>query len=303
MRMHIKLTAEINQLVAANQKKDIKYKSNFILQPLKDIHFYSEDIEGAPANAASIMYIYVFSGIALFVLFIACINYINLTTARFVNRTKEIAMRKVAGASQENLIGQFLTEAFLLTAIAITLAVLLTKILLPSFNAFTEKQLILGAQTDYRIWIGVVVILFIVSLLSGIYPAVFQSHLRPLLLLKNKLPAGKGNISLRRSLVVFQFILSIVMIIATMVVYFQIEYVNTKDMGFKKDHLAVIDINSGKVRRSAGTIKTEFAKLPQVKDVCITSRVPGEWKNLPKVKVQPAGANVSDGEGYVFYWS
>jgi putative ABC transport system permease protein len=90
------------------------------------------------------------------------------------------------------------------------------------------------------------------------------------------------------------------MIIATLVVYFQIEYVNTKDMGFKKDHLAVIDINSGKVRKSAETIKAEFAKLPQVKDVCVTSRVPGEWKNLPKVKVQPAGANVADEKDMYF---
>jgi putative ABC transport system permease protein len=290
----------INKLVAANQKDDVKDKSNFILQPLKDIHFYSGDIDGAPSNAASITYIYVFSAIALFVLFIACINYMNLTTARFTSRTKEIAVRKVAGASRKNLIGQFLSEAFLLTVIALILAVFLTKLLLPAFNSFTEKQLTLGTQTDYRIWIGVAVILILAGSLSGIYPAFFQSHLRPLALLKNKLPVGKGNISLRRSLVVFQFTLSIIMIIATLVVYFQIEYLNTKDMGFKKDHLAVIDINSGKVRKSAETIKVEFAKLPQVKDVCVTSRVPGEWKNLPKVKVQPAGANTTNGNDMYF---
>ncbi len=295
-----KVASEINQLVAANEKKDTKIKSNFILQPLKDIHFYSEDIEGASSNAASITYIYVFSVIALFVLFIACINYMNLTTARFASRAKEIAVRKVAGASQKNLIGQFLSEAFLLTMVALIFALVLTKILLPAFNVFTEKQLTLGTQTDYRIWIGVTAILIVAGLLSGMYPALFQSHLRPLLLLKNKLPAGKGNISLRRSLVVFQFTLSIVMIIATLVVYFQIKYINTKDMGFKKDHLAVIDINSGKVRKSAETIKAEFAKLPQVKDVCVTSRVPGEWKNLPKVKVQPAGADVADKKDMYF---
>lgn len=288
------VASSINKLVAANQKSDTKDKSHFILQPLKDVHFYSEGIEGTASNAASITYIYIFSAIALFVLFIACINYMNLTTARFTSRTKEIAVRKVAGASRKNLIGQFLSEAFLLTMIALIFAVVLTKLLLPAFNAFTQKQLTLGSQTDYRIWIGVIVILVLVGLLSGIYPALFQSQLRPLLLLKNKLPVRSGNISLRRSLVVFQFTLSIVMIIATLVVYFQIEYLNTKDMGFKKDHLAVIDINSGKVRKSAETIKAEFAKLPQVKDVSVTSRVPGEWKNLPKVKVQPAGANTSN---------
>jgi putative ABC transport system permease protein len=295
-----KVASQINQLVASNQKKDVKDKSDFMLQPLKDVHFYSENIEGAPANAASIIYIYVFSAIALFILFIACINYMNLTTARFTNRTKEIAVRKVAGASRKNLIGQFLSEAFLLTAIALILALILTKILLPAFNSFTEKQLTLDGQTDYRIWVGVAIVFIVTALLSGIYPALFQSHLRPLLLLKNKLPAGKGNISLRRSLVVFQFTLSIIMIIATLVVYFQIEYVNTKDMGFKKDHLAVIDINSGKVRSSAETIKAEFLKLPQVKDVSVTSRVPGEWKRLPKVKTLLAGANKVDEKAMYF---
>ena len=295
-----KVASEINQLVASNQKKEMKDKSSFMLQPLKDVHFYSGGIEGAPSNAASISYVYVFSAIALFVLFIACINYTNLTTARFAGRTKEIAVRKVAGASRKNLIGQFLSEAFLLTAVALILALILTKILLPSFNIFTEKQLTLGVQTDYRIWVGVAIILILAGLLSGIYPALFQSHLRPLELLKNKLPVGKGNISLRRSLVIFQFTLSIIMIIATLVVYFQIEYVNTKDMGFKKEHLAVIDINSGKVRSSAETIKNEFLKLPQVKDVCVSSRVPGEWKRLPKVKVQPAGANAVDKKDMYF---
>src|SRR5262249_26884712 len=149
------IALSINKIVAANQKKDTKDKSNFILQPLKDIHFYSEDIEGSPSNAASITYIYIFSAIALFVLFIACINYMNLTTARFAGQTKEIAIRKVAGASRKNLIGQFLSEAFLLSVIALILAVFLAKLLLPAFNSFTEKQLSLGSQTDYRIWVGI----------------------------------------------------------------------------------------------------------------------------------------------------
>ena len=294
-----KIEAGINQLAAAN-KKNNKDKSSYVLQPLKDIHFYSNDIEGASGKKGDIMYMYVFSIIALFVLLIACINYMNLTTARFANRAKEIAVRKVAGASRKNLIGQFLAESFLITFVALAFAMILVKILLPSFNAFTEKQLTLGLQTDYRIYAGIALAIIVTGLLSGIYPALFQSASRPLLLLKNKINIGKGNLSLRRSLVVFQFALSITMIVATMIVYMQMKYVNTKDMGFNKEQLLVVDINSGKVRNSAETIKTEFAKLAQVKNVSTSSRVPGEWKDLPKVKVKNEKIQSPEGNDMYF---
>lgn len=295
-----KIETEINQLVAANQKDDSKGKSTFILQPLKDIHFYSNDIESNSGSKSDITNIYVFAIIALFVLLIACINYMNLTTARFTNRAKEIAMRKVAGASRKNLVGQFLSEAFLITLIALLVALTLIQLLLPSFNSFTEKQLTLGMHTDYRVWLGIAVIIIIVGLSSGIYPALFQSGAKPLMLLKTKISIGKGNLSVRRSLVVFQFALSIIMIMATIIVYMQMKYVNTKDMGFNKEQLLVIDINSGKIRRGAETIKTEFEKLPQVKHVSVSSRVPGEWKDLPKVKVKNEKILSSDGEDMYF---
>jgi len=295
-----KLEIKINRLVTANRKADTKGKYNFILQPLAKIHFYSADIEGDYIRKSNIIYIYVFSIIGLFVLLIACINYMNLTTAGFSNRSKEIAMRKVAGASRTNLVAQFLSEAFLITTIALLFALLIVKTLLPSFNAFTEKELTLGIHTDYRILLSIVLVIIIVGLLSGIYPALFQSRFKPLLLLKNKANIGKGNLSMRRSLVVFQFALSITMIIATMIVYMQMKYINTKDMGFNKSQLLVVDINSGKVRRGAETIKTEFAKLSQVKDVSVSSRVPGEWKDLPKVKVKNEKIRILEGTDMYF---
>ena len=293
-----RLETKISQLVAANQKDDTKKNSRFILQPLKDIHFYSNDIEGDSAKTGNIVYIYVFSVVALFVLLIACINYMNLTTAHFVNRAKEIAVRKVAGASRKNLIGQFLSEAFLITLISLVFALILVTILLPSFNSFAEKQLTLFS--DYRIWAGIAAVIIIVGSLSGIYPALFQSRFKPFSLLKSKIKVGKGNLSMRRSLVVLQFALSIIMIIATIVVYLQMKYINTKNMGFNKDQLLVIDINSGKIRRGAETIKTEFAKLPPVKNVSVSSRVPGEWKDLPKVKVKNEKIVSADGNDMYF---
>ncbi|MGF7037702.1 putative ABC transport system permease protein [Mucilaginibacter lappiensis] len=292
---------KINRLAVQNQDAAVKYQSHFLLQPLKDIHFYSADIENNPGKTGNLTYIYTFSIIALFVLLIACINYMNLTTALFTKRTKEIAVRKVTGASRKNLTAQFLTETFLITAIALLLALGLTRFLLSFwFNSFTEKQLTLGIGTDYRIWFGIMLIVIIAGLLSGVYPALFQARLQPLLLLKSKINIGKGNLSIRRSLVVFQFVLSIIMIVVITIVYRQMQYINTKDMGFRKDHLLVVDINSGKVRGAAETIKSEFGKLAHVKDVSVSSRVPGEWKDLPKVKVKNENIQAADGNDMYF---
>lgn len=291
--------ASISQLVKTNRTEETEGKSVFELQPLKNIHFYSEGIDGS-TNTGNITHVYVFAIVALFILLIACINYMNLTTARFAGRSKEIAVRKVAGASKQNLIRQFLTEASLLTFIALVFALVVVIAVLPRFNAFTEKDLSFDFNTDYRIWIGVVLTAVVVGLISGTYPAFFQSRLKPYLLLKNKINIGKGNLSVRRMLVVFQFTVSIIMIIATVVVYQQLKFVDKADMGFNKEQLLVVDINSGVVRRSAETIKTEFGKIHAIKSVSTTSRVPGEWKVIPKVKVKLPGSFSTQGEDIYF---
>ena len=287
-----KATQKLSQLIAANRNSNSKVKSSFSLQPLTAIHFHSAGIEGTAAERkGNLSYIYVFSIVALFVLLIACINYMNLTTARFANRGKEIAVRKVTGALRSNLVGQFLSEALLMAIIALVLSLGATKLLLPAFNSFTQKQLDLGLTTDPRIWFGIVATVLIVGLFAGAYPALFQSRLKPLLLLKNKIQQSKGQLSLRKGLVVFQFFLSIIMIVSTIVVFMQMKYVDTADMGFNKEQLLVVDINSGAVRRGAETIKTEYAKVSAVKSVSVTSRVPGEWKIIPKVKAKMQGSN------------
>lgn len=295
-----KATQKLSQLVAANRTGNNNVKRSFSLQPLTAIHFYSAGIEGTPAERkGNLSYIYVFSIVALFVLLIACINYMNLTTARFANRGKEIAVRKVTGALRSNLIGQFLSEALLMAIIALILSLAITKLLLPAFNSFTQKQLELGLATDPRIWFGIVATVIIVGLFAGAYPALFQSRLKPLLLLKNKIQQSKNQLSLRKGLVVFQFFLSIIMIVGTIVVFMQMKYVDTADMGFNKEQLLVVDINSGDVRRSAETIKAEYAKIPAVKSVSVTSRVPGEWKVIPKVKAKMQGSNSAENDMFL----
>lgn len=290
--------AKLNHLIKSKRPTEEKDKYTYSLQAIKDIHFYSNDFAGQ--SGGNLTYIYIFAVLAIFVLVIACINYMNLTTARFANRAREIGVRKTAGASRENLIKQFIAEAFVVTAIALVIALLLVQTLLPYFNNFTHKELTLNFNTDYRIWIGVGIVVVVASLMSGTYPALFQSRIKPILLLKNKINVGKGNLSIRRLLVVFQFSLSIIMIVATTIVYMQMKYVETKDMGFKKDQLVIVDINSGKVRRGAETIKREFAKLSHVKDVSVSSRVPGEWKNLVKVRVKNENITSLDGKDMYF---
>ncbi|WP_166437249.1 FtsX-like permease family protein [Niastella caeni] len=289
------IASGINKLVATNRFANAD-KSSFTLQPLKDIHFYSSGIDRTPGPGSNIMYMYVFALVGIFVLLIACINYVNLTTALFSTRSKEIAVRKVSGADQKNLVSQFITEALLLTLIAQVLALICVKLLLPAFNAFTEKQLSLGTSTNIRIWLGILLITLLVGLLAGIYPAFYQARLKPFLLLKNKIQVAKGHLSFRRVLVIVQFSLSIIMIIVTLVVYLQLKYIGKKDLGFKKDQLVVVDINSRAVRNGAERIKTEYARLAGVKSVCVTSRVPGEWKTLPKVKLQKSGSQAPENE-------
>ena len=264
----------------------------FSLQALKDMRLYSEDIvDGARnSNVAAIgqgklIYLKVFAVVALFVLLTACVNYMNLTTARASNRAKEIGIRKSVGAYKNQLVYQFLLESFIVTLISFLLAIIVVNLVLPSFNQFTNKELSLGISTDYRVWILAIASTILLGFLSGTYPALFLSGFKPVSLLKRMKLNHGGGMSLRKTLVVFQFTISVVMIIATIVLSLQVRYLNNKNLGFNKDQLVVADINSGAVRKGAETIKTEFSKIKGVSDVTISSRVPGEWKSIPTVKI------------------
>lgn len=289
------LTANLNELIKSSRTAETAKGRTIALQPLRDIHFYSADIENTLGRAGDIFYVYVFSFIGVFVLFIASINYMNLATARSAGRAKEVGIRKVVGAQRGSLIGQFLTESLLIAFISLIFAALVVQFILPAFNEFTEKKLALNFATDVRIWLGVFGVTLLIGLISGSYPAFFLSRYRPYEVLKGKVVNERGNLSLRRVLVVGQFTLSITMIIATLLVYAQLQYVRHKNLGFDKEKLVIIDINSGKVRESAQTIKAEYAKLAHVKEVSVTSRVPGEWKNLMQVKVKKEGITSAEG--------
>ena len=287
------VSEKMGKLVHDNYKAPAGTKFSFSLQPLKDLHLNSKNIVDGARNSnveaipqGSSFYIKIFTFIALFVLVIAGINYMNLTTARASARLKEIGVRKSVGAFRSHLIKQFLFESLLVTFISFLLALGVVNLLLPAFNQFANKQLSLGFSSDYRIWLYAIAFVTIIGLLSGSYPALLLSRFKPVLLLKGLKLQNRTDLSLRKALVIFQFTISVVMIIGTIVLFLQVRYLNNTNLGFNKDLLVVIDVNTGKARSNFEAVKNEIAKIPTVKNVSVTSRVPGEWKSFRTIKIK-----------------
>ncbi|MBD2703404.1 ABC transporter permease [Spirosoma sp. BT702] len=290
------VSTKLTNLVLANDKPAPGTSLSFSLQSLNDIHLGSEAITDGARNSnvaamaqGSPFYIRIFGFVALFVLCIAGINYMNLSTARASNRAKEIGVRKSIGAVRSSLVSQFLVETLLLTGISLLLALVLVNVGLPYLNQFVNKQLTLGLGTDYRIWLMTLVAALLIGLLSGSYPALLLSGLRPVLLLKGIKVNPPGSLSLRKGLVIFQFTISTILIISTIVLFRQVQFMNTTSLGFNKDLLVVIDVNTGAARDRFETIKADMAKIPSVKSVSVSSRVPGEWKTIRRVKINTQG--------------
>ena len=298
---------KMTKLVHDNFETPAGTSFSFALQPLKDIHLNSKNIVDGARNSnvdaipqGSTFYIKIFSFIALFVLLIAGINYMNLTTARASNRLKEIGVRKTVGAFQSHLIRQFLFESLLVTFISFLLALAVVNLLLPVFNQFTNKQLSLGFSSDYRIWLYAISFVTIIGFLAGSYPALLLSRFKPVLLLKGFKLQNRTDLSLRKVLVVFQFTISVVMIIGTIVLFLQVRYLNNTNLGFNKGLLVVIDVNTNKARSNFEAVKNEMAKIPTVKNVSVTSRVPGEWKSYRTIKIKNSGRGDEPKVAYMF---
>ena len=257
-------------------------------QPIEDIYFKSSDIEFTMEEYHGQMsYVYIFATMGFFILLIACINYINLATSKAAYRSKEIGIRKVVGAFKKQLVAQFLTESFMVTLISVILAVGIMDLAFPFFNDITNKSFDLNLATLSQYIGPLLLIALIIALLSGSYPAFYLSRLRPVSSLKGGEVGGSNSGNLRKILVTFQFVLTIVMLVSTFLISRQLDFIQAKDMGFDKDKLLVIDINSGNVRRQFQTMKNEFEAIPGVESVGVSSRVPGEWKNINQFYLRP----------------
>ncbi len=239
--------------------------ADFRLINVQDIHLQS-DYENEINPSGSMDYIYIFSAIAIFILIIASINYMNLATARATSRAKEVGIRKVMGAYKRQLRWQFMTESIVVTGIAAIISVILIFFLLPSFNSLTGKTI---AQTFYLepvVIIGFMVLIAMIGAISGSYPALYLSSFKPASVLKGRLASG-GNIALRKVLVIAQFAISLVMIVSTLIVYDQLQFLKDKDLGLNKDQVLRIPLNGSAAREKYEVLRTRLLQSPGIESV------------------------------------
>ncbi|PKA97890.1 putative ABC transport system permease protein [Flavobacteriaceae bacterium MAR_2009_75] len=246
-------------------------KWNLHLQPLTDIHLHSSEITSVITEQNSIKNLYIFGIIAFFIIVLACVNFVNLATAQASKRGKEIGIRKVLGSYRIQLIKQFLSEAVFYTIISTLLAVLLVWALLPLFNQVSGKTLPFQSIFKDGIWLFVVCLSILTALLAGIYPAFYLTSIKPVNVLKG-LTGVSNNKSgfIRNGLVVFQFTIAITMVIATSIVYLQLNYTQNRDLGYDKENLLVLQ-NTEKLEDSEETFRQEIEGLSEVKSAAISS--------------------------------
>ncbi len=242
------------------------------LTPLTDIHLHSNKTGELWGNG-NIRFVYIFSAIALFILLIACVNFMNLSTARSANRAKEVGVRKVLGSLKKNLIQQFLTESVMISFIALLLAILLAWLLLPYFNQLAGKNIQVNSLFQPFMLASLVLLMIAVGLLAGSYPAFFLSAFQPIVVLKGKLATGFKRSWLRNALVVFQFFISIILIIGTVVIYNQLNYIRNKDIGFNRNQVLIIN-NTDALRDHAITFKNELLQLSGIQNATMSGYLP-----------------------------
>jgi ABC-type antimicrobial peptide transport system permease subunit len=230
------------------------------VEPFSENYLHGKYVNGKKAGGR-IEYVRLFSLIALFILAIACINFMNLSTAKSASRGKEVGVKKVVGAQRITLIRQFLGESMLMVFGALVVAILLTKLLLPQFNLMTGKQISLQFNADFLL--PMFGITFLTGLVAGSYPAFYLSNFKPISILKNKIKASTGELWLRKGLVVFQFGISLVLIVGVVVIYQQIEYVQNKNLGFDKNNLLQFEIQ-GKMGENREAFFSEIRQIPGV---------------------------------------
>jgi putative ABC transport system permease protein len=241
------------------------------LQKLTDIHLRSHTDYEAEENG-DIKRVYIFSAIALFILLIACINYMNLSTSRSTLRAKEIGIRKVAGAERKEIVFQFLSESILVSYISLLLAIGLTWLALPWLNKVSGQNLTIDILLKWQIIVPLLLIPFLVGIISGIYPALFMSSFQPIKVLKGFLKVG-GGISFRKALVTLQFAISIILIIATGIVFWQMRYMQNKILGFDKEHIVTVPYAT-QLNDKYEAFRNELLTNSNIKNVGRSSRIP-----------------------------
>jgi putative ABC transport system permease protein len=259
-------------------------------QPLTDIYLHS-DLDGEIAPNGNITYLYILGSIALFVLIIACINFMNLSTARSGKRAKEVGVRKVMGAEKSSLIRQFLGESVIMSCLALILSVILAGTLLPLFNTLTQKNLHLSDEPNVWIWVSALTIG--TGILSGLYPAFYLSSFKPITVLKGKLINNFSATAIRKGLVVFQFTISICLILGAIVIVRQLHYLDNQQLGFDKTRQLVIPLQDQNAINNYNALKNELLKNPAVRNVTSGSTYPG-IANVEDMLFYAEGKTIND---------
>lgn len=246
-------------------------KIDFHLQPLTDIHLHSDMQIDLPGHG-NIQYVNIFFVVAIFILVVACINFMNMATARSERRAKEVGLRKVVGAERYQLVFQFLSESLILSFLSLFIAIGIVELILPVFKMLTEKELTIQLF-DGKLWMSLLGIALLTGLLSGSYPALFLSGFAPVKVLKGKMRMAGSNLFFRNALVVTQFTVAIILLVGTGVVYKQLNYIKTRNLGFDKSNLLYVPM-TGEIWQKRQALKTALSENPLTENFSIISDLP-----------------------------
>ncbi len=278
--------------------EDFGVTMDYELQPLESIHLYSH--LAGESGGGDISYIYIFAAVAFFMILIASINYMNLATARATRRAKEVGIRKAAGSTKWQLIRQFLTESTVITIIALVLGLLLVALLLSEFNYIAGKEILFDYLLQPKIIITLIAIVLLVGIAGGSYPAFYLSRFEPAHVLKGQKGSGSGNASLRKVLVVIQFAISISMVISTWVVYDQLQFIRSTDLGFDKEHVVSLTMPDKEIRDNYEVLRNRLIDNPLIVDIATSNTKPGQGmsKNIMNVETEDRGSEEKGVDAY-----
>ncbi|MCF8228787.1 MAG: ABC transporter permease [Bacteroidales bacterium] len=292
-------TWEVFGYVVAGDSSEVPegYELQMITHPITNIHLNGHAEKEIEANSDA-QYIYIFTIVALFVLIIACINYMNLTTAKSFRRAKEVGVRKVLGAHKRNIFRQFMSESYLISFLAILIALIVVELILPFFNNITVKDLQLNVFSNLILLLVLLIVYVIVGFLSGSYPAVFLSRFEPLKVLKSNTTNDKSNKSalyFRRGLVILQFAISVILIIGSITVYRQLVFIQNKKLGFQKENVLLVKTAGVWDKQKLEVLKKQLLNSPQIESISSASMIPGE--RAPFLTVRIPGLADQESEG------
>ena len=270
------------------QNKELGLKGTHYLQPLKSIHLHS-DLRGELNPNGNIQSLRILGFIAFFLLLVACINYVNLTTATSFKRSKEIGIKKVSGASVLQLMMQLLTEAIVVSLISISLAVVLAISLLPLFNNLAGTQVSIVTQVSAQFAISLIVFSIILGIAAGFFPSFYLARIKPLVTIRKTFLKPGASFSLRKALVVFQFSITVALIIATIIAFQQLKYMQTQDLGFNKEQVINIPLRNQTEAAAKEILKNNFTSIPGITGTTSSSAIPGG--RLSNITVWPEGVS------------